>query len=72
LVHGDGEPIDSVVMADAAEDLAPPALNKAYSAAVLQVATHQWRSVPGRSRLARPATGFAVLSIWPRRDPPGQ
>ena len=41
VVDGAGEHIESSAMAGAATDLAALALNKAYSAAKLQVATHQ-------------------------------
>jgi uncharacterized protein GlcG (DUF336 family)/NAD-dependent dihydropyrimidine dehydrogenase PreA subunit len=41
VVDGAGELLDSVLMAGAAGDLVSLAFNKAYSAAVLQVATHQ-------------------------------
>jgi ferredoxin len=41
VVDGEGELLQSETMAGAGQDLAPLALNKAYSAARLQIATHQ-------------------------------
>jgi uncharacterized protein GlcG (DUF336 family) len=41
VVDGDGELLQAALMAGAAEDLASLALDKAYSAARLQIATHQ-------------------------------
>jgi uncharacterized protein GlcG (DUF336 family)/NAD-dependent dihydropyrimidine dehydrogenase PreA subunit len=41
VVDGDGEPIKSALMTGAAEELELLAFNKAYSAARLQIATHQ-------------------------------
>lgn len=41
VVDGDGELIESALMPDAGQDLAQPAIDKAYTAAKLQIATHQ-------------------------------
>jgi uncharacterized protein GlcG (DUF336 family)/NAD-dependent dihydropyrimidine dehydrogenase PreA subunit len=73
VVDGDGELIESTLMAGAAEGLASLALNKAYSAAVLQVATHQVGRGPAssafetppefqRHRLVEVAGGYPVVS----------
>jgi uncharacterized protein GlcG (DUF336 family)/NAD-dependent dihydropyrimidine dehydrogenase PreA subunit len=41
VVDADGEPVKSALMAGASEGMASLALNKAYSSARLQIATHQ-------------------------------
>jgi uncharacterized protein GlcG (DUF336 family)/NAD-dependent dihydropyrimidine dehydrogenase PreA subunit len=73
VVDAHGEPVKSALMAGASEDVASLALNKAYSAAVLQVATHQLGRGPAssafetppefqRDRLIEVAGGYPVFS----------
>jgi ferredoxin len=54
VVDGAGELIDSNLMSGAGEDLAPLALNKAYTAANLQIATHQLGRGPATPRFDEP------------------